>query len=154
MVCEQRQLVLCADERESMKRPPVQLLVHVVWSTAQRRAALLPSRDVMLADLLGEKTRSLGCSLLAVGIADDHVHAVVRLEAALSLADLVKHLKGASSYAFNEQRLLPAPLRWQVGYWAESVSPSALPQLVPYVRDQRWRHDDAHAAEEWQRSAL
>ncbi|HEU4406321.1 MAG TPA: IS200/IS605 family transposase [Polyangiaceae bacterium] len=134
-----------------MKRLPTLLLVHIVWSTARRRADLPPTLDAPLAELLGAKGAELGCPLLATGAADDHVHAIVRLAPTVCLAALVQRLKGASAPALNERRWVPEGFRWQSGYWAESLSPSALSRLEAYVRGQRRHHDDAHPAEDWLR---
>ncbi|HEU4412822.1 MAG TPA: IS200/IS605 family transposase [Polyangiaceae bacterium] len=136
-----------------MKRSsPTRLIVHLVWSTAHRRAVLLPALDLPLAELLRDKASGLGCSVLTVGVATDHVHVLACLAATACVADLAQRLKGASAHALNQRRLLPEALRWQVGYWAESVSPGGLSQLEPYVRGQRLRHDDAHPAEAWRHS--
>jgi putative transposase len=112
------------------------------------------SIDATLAKLLDAKANALGCSSIATGVASDHVHVIVRLETTVTLAGLVGQLKGASAHHINERVLLSEPLRWQVGYWAESVSPSGLVYLERYVRTQRSHHDDAHPAEAWQRSDL
>ena len=39
---------------------------------------------------------------------------------------------------------------WQVGYWAESVTPVALEPLVAYVQGQRARHSPHAAPESWE----
>jgi putative transposase len=136
-----------------MKRLPTLLLVHVVWSTAQRRPLVPPALDAPLAERLGATAAELDCSLVAAGVASDHVHVLVRLAPTTCLATLVQRLKGASSHAINERRWAPERLRWQEGYWAESFSPSALLPLEAYVRGQRLHHDDAHHAEDWLRAS-
>jgi putative transposase len=126
------------------------VLVHVVWST-QRRASILPADfDVSLAVLLGDKARALGCELLSVGIAADHVHVIARLATVIALANLVQRLKGASAHDLNAARRLGRTLRWQNGYWAESLAPADLDPLLRYLRVQRAHHDDSHPAELWQ----
>lgn len=132
------------------QRSPALLLVHVVWATLRRRALLAPSLDDTRAAVLGAKARDSGCILIAVGCADDHVHALLRLSASARLADAVGRMKGGSAYDANHHALAAAPLRWQQGYWAESLGPADLDPLADYVRSQRLRHDASHPAERWQ----
>jgi REP element-mobilizing transposase RayT len=91
--------------------------------------------------------------MLLAGCAWDHVHTVVMLSPTVTLADLVQRMKGASAHDVNAARMLNARLRWQHGYWAESVGPGDVSPLVRYLRMQRPHHDDSHPAEAWQRDA-
>jgi putative transposase len=117
------------------------LFVHVVWSTHRRAPWLDLSFDQRLAELLGQLSRRVGAEALAVGNAADHVHAVVRHPPSVALSDVMQRLKGASARAMHAAVPHAAGHLWQVGYWAESVSPIAVPTVVAYVRDQRSHHD-------------
>ena len=131
------------------------LLLHVVWATCRRAAVLPPACDPWLAQLLGRKAVELGCALLGSGNASDHVHAVLRFPATLCVADLVRRLKGASSYAWNSEGPgVTSPLRWQTGYWAESVSPSQVLSLLRYVERQRRHHGETTTIEPWEAEAV
>jgi putative transposase len=111
---------------------------------------MLPrSLDERLLAILGRNTRARGCVLVVAGCATDHVHAVVRLAASVSLADLVRQLKGASSYELNHTGASHRSFAWQTGYWAESLSPTDLDPVAAYVRNQRVHHDPSHPAERW-----
>jgi REP-associated tyrosine transposase len=132
------------------RRSPSLLLVHVVWATVRRLALLDAARDERLLAIVGAKASEIGCDLLAAGCARDHVHAVFDLSACVRLADLVQRVKGASAYEINRSRLVPRSIRWQRGYWAESVGTADLDPLCRYVRSQRIRHDESHPAERWQ----
>jgi putative transposase len=96
--------------------------------------------DAWLAALLERKARALDCLLLAAGNADDHVHVVVCHPPRVSVAQVAHRLKGASSRALHLALPQTQGCVSQVGYWAESVSPSALDPLVAYVRGQRAHH--------------
>lgn len=61
------------------------------------------------------------------------------LDPSVSLAGVMKHVKGHSSFMWN-QRNADRRLRWQTGYWARSLDIAALPRLLPYVNQQRARH--------------
>ena len=100
--------------------------------------------------MLREKTRELGCSPVAVGSALDHVHVLIRLGPGANVAELAKRLKGTTARQINLGARLPLRLKWQSGYWAETVAPSEAHALAGYVSNQRQRHDDSHPAEQWQ----
>jgi REP element-mobilizing transposase RayT len=132
------------------RRSPALLLVHVVWATVRRAALLDAAMDERLIAIAGAKASQIGCVLLAAGCAPDHMHAVFDLSACVRLADLVQRVKGASAYEINRPPFAPRPIRWQRGYWAESVGIADLDPLGRYVRSQRVRHDESHPAERWQ----
>ena len=125
---------------------PSFLFAHIVFATHQRRPLLPPRQDEALAALFVAKASELDCSIAAVGIASDHVHLVLKFSPARAIAEVVRHLKGASAFASSRQRGL-SPIRWQQKYWAESVSASELEPLIRYVRSQRSHHDPTHPAE-------
>ena len=105
---------------------------HLVWCTGARR-------------------RWIDAVVLAAGSADDHVHVLVKYPPRLCVADLARHLEGASSRALHLQACLDPRATWQEGYWAESVQPTNLDALVSYIANQRRHHDSRPAtAEPWE----
>jgi REP element-mobilizing transposase RayT len=136
-------------EAVAHRRSHTNLVVHVVWSTRHRVGVLREDGDLWLAELLIRKAERLGCSLLDVGVAPDHVHVLAVLAPAASLPTLVRRMKGASSRAWDLEHP-GGSLPWQDGYWAESCSPGSLEPLVSYIIDQRGRHAREVAAESWE----
>ena len=119
------------------------LIAHVVWATRDRQSLLASSADPWFDRFFRSKAEELGARVMAVGNAEDHVHLVLLYPATRSLVEIVHRLKGASSREWNlDLAASGARLAWQVGYWAESVSPRALPPLVNYVHRQRQHHRD------------
>ena len=130
------------------------LLAHVVWSTHRRAAWLEVSIDRGLASWLGQLAKRLGAEAIAVGNAADHVHVVVRHPPSAPLSYVVQRLKGGSAHAMRAVATHAGSHVWQVGYWAESVSPRELPAITEYVRNQRTHHDRHPAASEaWESCA-
>jgi putative transposase len=125
------------------------LLAHLIWATSNRRATLVRDFDGWFTDFAAAACRRIGCDLLAVGNASDHVHAVVRLSSSAALAEVVRRLKGGSSHAWNV-RECGTPLHWQTGYWARSIDQEALAMLTAYVREQRVRHATATTLAAWE----
>ena len=122
-------------------RSIVDVMVHVVWATWSRRLTLSPSDDARLARLVHGSARRVGCDVIAIGNASDHVHVIVQVAPMTAIAALVQRMKGVSSYLGG--------WRWQAGYYASSLSAADLGPLADYVERQRDRHDDSHPAEHW-----
>ncbi len=55
----------------------------------------------MFYRVLYNKGKELGLIIHAAGNVEDHVHVVVSIPPKLSVADCVRHLKGASAYAIS-----------------------------------------------------
>ena len=122
------------------KRSRTDVVVHIIWATKQREKVISPDSDLGLQAFLRRKAESLRCDVFAVGNSDDHVHVVVRLAPTVAMATLVRHLKGALSFAWNNEMPRDRRLAWQDGYWAESCAPRHLDRLLTYVTHQRQHH--------------
>ena len=115
------------------------LSVHVVFSTKDRLPLMtMPIRDELFP-YIGGIVRGLGGTIITVGGMSDHVHLVARLPTTVSVADVARIVKANSSKRMNE-KFTTMKFGWQRGYGAFSVSHSALPAVVNYVRDQERHH--------------
>ncbi|MGE3802906.1 MAG: transposase [Candidatus Kapaibacterium sp.] len=70
----------------------------------------------------------------------DHVHALIDLPVHISIADIVKRLKGASSHWINHQNLIEPKFSWGRGYGVFSVSHSHKERVVQYIANQEEHH--------------
>jgi putative transposase len=122
------------------------LFVHVVWATRARAPVIVERFDAALERSLRESAASLDVAFHAYGAFDDHAHVLLQIEPETVLSSVVHRLKGASSHALGSNGV-----RWQAGYWVESVSYAALDRCRTYVLDQRRRHAVGHPDEPWQR---
>jgi REP element-mobilizing transposase RayT len=129
---------------------PPRLLVHVVWATLAP-AALPRDFDPALASVMAGLATAIGCDLLAAGAASDHVHVLLALRPVVALSTAVQRLKGGSAHEINVGGVLPARVRWQAGYWAESCSPGDAESVAAYLLAHRDHHDDHHPCERWRR---
>jgi putative transposase len=132
------------------RHSPNRLLVHIVWATQRREPLLVEAADGWLARVMDRKASEIGSKLVVSGNASDHVHVLVRYPSTRDVATIVQRLKGASSYAWNIERAQHGRLTWQLGYWAESVSPSELEAVARYVARQREHHRGGDASEGWE----
>ena len=120
--------------------------VHCVFSTKDRRA-LIPaeSQERLYAYLIGIAD-NLGFNILAVGGTSNHVHLLLMLPTALTLAEAVQKLKANSSRWLGESGVR---FEWQKGYGAFSVSPSLLPMVGAYIHNQAEHHKKRTFEEEF-----
>ena len=70
----------------------------------------------------------------------DHVHILARFKSDVSVAEMLKLIKGNSSKWLNEQPGRSERFRWQPGYGAFSVSESRAPAVRTYIQRQPEHH--------------
>jgi REP element-mobilizing transposase RayT len=125
------------------------ILLHFIWSTKDRHPWLVSGiRDKTHAFLAGT-VRRFDCEAYRVGGVADHVHLAVRLSRTISVADLVKEIKGASSKWLKAQDAALAGFSWQLGYGAFSVGMSQKEALLQYIDSQEEHHRTRTFQEEY-----
>ena len=111
--------------------------VHCVFST-KGRARLIPrDRQQNLWAYLSGIAQRHQFETVAIGGIANHVHILVVLPPSKSLADAIRELKANSSRWMNETT---RGFAWQEGYGAFSVSPSQVPVVKEYIRQQAEHH--------------
>ena len=118
----------------------VKVLVHVVFSTKKRVPFVDAALSADLYPYMGGIVRHQRAALLALGGMPDHVHALIRLKADLSLSDMVRALKAVSSKWVHEKPNPIPDFAWQEGYFAASVSPSREAAVRSYIMNQEKHH--------------
>ena len=116
------------------------ILIHFIWSTKDRHPWLEPGIREKTHAFLAGAVRQLDCEAYRVGGVADHVHLAVRLSRTLSVADLVKEIKSASSKWLKTQDAALAAFYWQQGYGAFSVGMSQKETLLHYIDNQEHHH--------------
>jgi REP element-mobilizing transposase RayT len=108
--------------------------VHCVFSTKERKPLISSDRLSGLYSYFGGIAQGEGFCLIAAGGTANHVHLLITLPPKLPLATAVQKLKGSSS------RWMGPGFSWQEGYGAFSVSPSQVPVVKRYIRNQETHH--------------
>jgi putative transposase len=119
----------------------VEVYLHIVWSTWDRAPLLTPEVRPRVYLCIREEAARLKADIVEIGGIEDHVHVLLRLPATVSIATLVKQLKGSSSHLVNHE-VLPRSFKWQGGYSASSVSKRAVPRVRDYLLRQEEHHRD------------
>ena len=127
-----------------------QIYMHLVFAVAHREAMIADSWVDELYAYLAGICKSRKHLALAIGGMADHVHMLVAMHPAESVAELMKNLKGQSSHWINEKYCHGA-FAWQSGYGAFSYNGSLLPVVKQYIANQREHHRHIPFAEEVER---
>ncbi len=133
-----------------MRRNNLALFVHLVWATWDRLPLLTPELERPIYRCLASEVQGLKAEVVALNGMPDHVHLVIRLPATVTIADLVKQIKGASSRFVNETLQPQAHFKWQGSYGAFSVSPDDVDHVVEYVQRQKEHHQLGDLWPEWE----
>ena len=135
-----------------MPQSLAQVYLHLVYSTKHRQRFLADrvTRGKMHAYLAGI-CHNLKCPSLIVGGVEDHVHILCRLGRTITIADLIRDLKRASSGWIKAESPAVAEFDWQDGYGAFSISPSHVEGLTSYIRDQEQHHRRESFQDEFRR---
>ncbi len=123
-----------------MHRDKVAIYVHLVWATWDRLPLITPAIERTLHRVIANEAQKMGCTLLALNSVPDHVHILVQMPSTITVAKLVKQLKGVSSYFINEVLKPESSFKWQGLYGAFSVSRWDVDQIVAYIQRQKEHH--------------
>ena len=123
-----------------MAQTLTRILVHIIFSTKDRRAWITPEIESALFAYIGGICRACGCTLIAAGAADDHIHLLVLLSKTETLSDLLLAIKRDSSKWIKTQGPEFARFGWQDGYAGLSIGQSQEDAVKKYLAGQRKRH--------------
>lgn len=111
--------------------------VHCIFSTKNRMALIPPALQGRLWAYIFGTAKKLAINLLAVGGTANHIHLLLGLPVTMNVAEAMQKLKANSSRWISEQGIR---FQWQDGYGAFSVSPSLVPTVQTYIRNQEQHH--------------
>jgi len=133
-----------------MKRNKLRLYLHLVWATWDRLPLITPEIERPLHRCIQKEAQGKGCTVLALNGVADHVHLVVSLPATVTIAELVKQVKGVSSHFVNEELAPESTFKWQGFYGAFTVSRWDVEKIVAYVKRQKEHHAAGDLLAEWE----
>jgi len=117
-----------------------QILYQIVFSTKNREHTLSKiNRDELYKYIWGV-LKNKNCHLYRIGGITDHIHIVTSLHPAISLSNLIKDIKLASSKHIKTFQLFSKFDGWQVGYGSFTYSFKDKDRLIEYVKNQEEHH--------------
>ena len=112
----------------------------------------MPAVEQVVHNLLTDRCRkSKGVYLHGLGGTDTHVHLAISIEPQVTISELVKDLKGGSSYETN-QALGADTLGWQRGYGVVSFGKRNLPWVLEYIVHQKEHHARSRVVDRLERA--
>jgi REP element-mobilizing transposase RayT len=125
-----------------------QIYYHIVFSTRQRECTLIESGREALYRYVWGITQNRHGHLYRINAVEDHLHLLCDLHPTIHLSDLVKEIKGGSSYIIRHKNLFPKFSSWQDGYGAFTHSAREKDQIIEYIKNQQEHHHKLSYAEE------
>jgi len=119
---------------------------HLVWGTKQRNPSILPGIEEQLRAYIVSKSAELAVYVYAIGTCEDHIHLVVAIPPKLSVAQVVKKIKGASSHFVNHVLRPADQFAWQPGYGSLSIGQRQRATAIAYVESQKQHHTQQSAS--------
>ncbi len=131
-----------------MKKSYTKIFIHYIWATKNRERVLTKEILKRLMSHIREYCRQKGIFVVEMGGYLEHLHLLVDLSPAKSVAETINLVKGESSHWINSSDLLPGKFAWQVRYSAFSVSASQKERVAEYIRNQENHHHKKSFQEE------
>jgi putative transposase len=116
------------------------LLVHVVFSTKDRRQLINADAETRLHSYLSKALGNMGSPCLAIGGTANHVHLLISLSKNAALSALIGEAKKASSKWLKSLGSSNHHFAWQEGYGAFSIGQSQVEHLKRYIASQHEHH--------------
>ncbi len=123
------------------------VVVHLIFSTKQRKPLIAPDIRSELFAYLGGIVRELRGTALIINGTCDHVHMLVRIRPAHSIAEIARIVKTNSSGWIRKKG--HKEFAWQAGYGVFSVSESNVPAVTRYIATQEEHHKERSFQEEF-----
>ncbi len=133
-----------------MRRNKLALYLHLVWATWDREPLITPEIERRVYRCIAHEALQMGCKVLAINGMPDHVHLVVKIPSTITVANLMKQVKGVSSHFVNEVLQPETHFKWQGYYGAFTVSRWDVDKIVAYVRRQKEHHRASELYPEWE----
>ena len=114
------------------------ILIHVIWSTKERRPLISDTVRPGLHGYLAGILKNLESPALVINSVDDHVHVLCQLSKNVAACKLVEEVKKSSSKWMKEQGV--SDFSWQNGYGVFSVSQSGADAVRKYIESQPEHH--------------
>jgi putative transposase len=123
-----------------MAHSKTQIYIQAVFGVKYRDAMLLPKFRPRIFAYMSELLKEKKQFPIIINGVEDHVHLFFGMSRTVSIADVMKFVKGNTSKFINEKKWLPHRFEWQTGYGAFSYSESQKESVINYIKKQEEHH--------------
>ena len=121
-----------------MPQSPANILIHVIWSTKERRPLITNDVRPQLHGYMAGILKNIESPALIINSVSDHVHILCQLSKNIAACKLVEEAKKSSSKWMKEQGV--GDFAWKNGYGMFSVSQSNADAVREYIEQQAEHH--------------
>ena len=115
------------------------IYLHCVWSTQYRTPSLIHAEHrLLLFNHIQINAKKQDIHIIEIGGHNEHIHCLISLGKKQSIAQIIRLIKGESSYWFNKQGW--NLLKWQDDYFAVSIGESQINRVRKYIQNQELHH--------------
>ncbi|MDR9487948.1 IS200/IS605 family transposase [Salibacter sp.] len=125
--------------------------IHAIWGTKYREPIIELGIEQKVHQFMSDQLREHGCPVRIINGMPDHVHCLFLQNPKKSIAEIIKQVKGSSSFYVNQNELITGKFAWQKGYGAYSVSESGVERVFQYIKNQKRHHQRKSFQEEFER---
>ena len=130
--------------------PFIKTYIHFVWSIKNHQPLLnsYKLRNQVWAHIR-ENARNKGIFIDFINGYHNHCHCLVSLGTEQTISNVMKLLKGESSFWINKNKLCKVKFEWQNEYFAVSVSDTLIDRVRNYIKNQEEHHKATTFQEEY-----
>jgi putative transposase len=125
-----------------MSKNNLQVYLHIVFTTKNRNPLISEKIEAKLFPFIWAIITDNSCTAIMINGMPDHVHVLLKIDSKISIANLVKYIKGKSSRFLNENFTFSGGFEWQRGYGVFSVSAQDVDKVAMYIKNQKMHHKE------------
>lgn len=114
--------------------------LHVILVTKYRQPLITQGLEKRLFERIKMLFEEEGCKVKAINGVEDHLHVLIAANPKKAISDIVKRVKGNTSFWINQNELTEKRFSWKTGYSVFSVSDFHVPTIVKYIERQKEHH--------------
>jgi REP element-mobilizing transposase RayT len=123
--------------------------IHAIWSTKNWYPFIASEIEYMVYEHMYTQFNDLSCPVRIINGMPDHIHCLYLLKPQLANIEVIKQVKGNTSFYINDQKLVKDKFAWQTGYAAFSISESAVNSIYKYIKTQKEHHKKKTSMDEY-----
>ena len=125
--------------------------IHAIWATKYREPVIELDIEQKVHRFMSDQLREHGCPVRIINGMPDHVHCLFLQNPKKSISEIIKQVKGSTSFYVNQNELIKGEFSWQKGYGAYSVSESGVERVFQYIKNQKRHHQRKSFQKEFER---
>ncbi len=119
-----------------------QIYIQFVFAVKRRESLIDASWKNELYKYITGIIQNNKSKLIAINGMSDHIHIFIGYKPSVSIPDLIKDIKVASTIWINDNKLSKSKFAWQEGYGAFSYAQSQIDTVYNYIKNQEAHHQN------------